>query len=61
MIDSEINSGQNEFYIHLVADLDVMLGNASKIKDLVLAAHLQTARDFAAERIAFSKTVQKRT
>lgn len=60
MIDSEISSDQNEFYVHLVADLDVMLENATKNKDLVLAAHLQTARDFAAERIAFSETGQKR-
>lgn len=61
MIDSEINLDQNEFYVHLVADLDIMLRNAAEIKDLVLAAHLQTAKDFAIERIAFRETVQKRT
>lgn len=61
MIDSEINLDQNEFYVRLVADLDVILANATKIKDLVLAAHLQTARDIAAERIALFEIGQKRT
>lgn len=61
MVDSELSLDQNEFYVHLVADLDIMLQNAAEIKDLVLAAHLQTAKDFAIERIAFRDIGQKRT